>query len=96
MEVWSYDRIKQPYTQRNWIATDPIYLYGATVQGNMSSYESFSVPLDQNTSMKETEKVDNFMPLICELEQLHREHAYKIIPISVVSLEANPKPPIEH
>ena len=32
----------------------------------------FSTPLDQNVSMKETDKVNNYMPLVSELQQLYR------------------------
>ena len=51
----------------------------------------FSVPLDQNVSMKETEKVNNYMPLISELQQLYRGYKCEIIPVVVGALGAVPK-----
>ena len=51
----------------------------------------FSTPLDQNVSMKETEKVNNYMPLVSELQQLYRGYKYEIIPIVVGTLGAVPK-----
>ena len=50
----------------------------------------FSTPLDQNVSMKETEKVNNYMPLVSELQQLYRGFKYKIIPVVVGMLGAVP------
>ena len=51
----------------------------------------FSTPLDQNVSMKKTEKVNNYMPLVSELQQLYRGYKYEIIPIVVGTLGAVPK-----
>ena len=48
-------------------------------------------PLDQNVSMKETEKVNNYMPLVSELQQLSYGYKYEIIPIVVGTLGAVPK-----
>ena len=51
----------------------------------------FSVPLDQNISVKETEKVNNYIPLASELQQLYRTYTYEIIPIVIGTLGAIPK-----
>ena len=51
----------------------------------------FSVPLDKNVSSKDTEKVNKYMPLISELQQLYRNYRYEIIPIVVGTLGAIPK-----
>ena len=51
----------------------------------------FSVPLDQNISMKETEKVNNYIPLVSELQQLYRTYTYEVIPIVIGTLGAIPK-----
>ena len=48
----------------------------------------FNTPLDQNESMKETEKVNNYMLLVSELQQLYRGYKYEIIPIVVGTLGA--------
>ena len=49
------------------------------------------MPLDQNISMKETEKVNNYIPLVSELQQLYRTYTYEIIPIVIGTLGAIPK-----
>ena len=46
----------------------------------------FSVPLDQNISMKETEKVNNYISLMCELKQIYRACTY--VPIAIGTLGA--------
>ena len=51
----------------------------------------FSVPLDQNISMKETEKVNNYIPLVCELQQLYRAYTCKIITFALATIGAIPK-----
>ena len=51
----------------------------------------FSTPLYQNVSMKKTEKVNNYIPLVRELQQLYRGYKYEIIPVVVGTLEAVPK-----
>ena len=54
------------------------------------------MPLDQIISTKETEKVNNYIPLVytlvhSELQQLYRAYTYEIIPIVVGTLRAIPK-----
>ena len=51
----------------------------------------FSVPLDQNVSMKETEKVNNYMPLVSKLQQLYHGYKYKIISAVAGALGAEPE-----
>ena len=51
----------------------------------------FSVPLDQNMSMKETENVKTYIPLVCEVLQLYRAYVYEVMPIVIGTLEAIPK-----
>ena len=51
----------------------------------------FSVPLDQNISMKETEKVNNYIPLVYELQKLYRAYTYEIITIALATIGAIPK-----
>ena len=41
--------------------------------------------------MTETEKVHNYMPLICELQQLYRGYTYEIISIVKGTLGAIPE-----
>ena len=52
---------------------------------------SFSTPLDQNVSMKETEKANNYMPPVSKLQQLYHGYKYEIIPVVVGTLRAVPK-----
>ena len=51
----------------------------------------FSVPLDQNVSMTDTEKVNNYMPLVSELQQVYRGYKYEVIPVVVGALGAVPR-----
>ena len=50
--------------------------------------QDFSIPLEQNVSMKEIEKVNNYMLLVSELQKLYRGYKYEIIPVVVETLEA--------
>ena len=43
----------------------------------------FSVPLDGNATRKEIEKVNNYVPLVNELQQMYRDYTYKIIPVVI-------------
>ena len=43
----------------------------------------FSVPLDGNVTRKEIEKVNNYVPLVNELQQMYRNYTYKIIPVVI-------------
>ena len=48
----------------------------------------FSVPLDDNVPMKETEKINNYIPMISERQQMYRSYKYEIIPIVIGTLGA--------
>ena len=43
----------------------------------------FSVPLDGNVTRKEIEKVNNYIPLVNDLQQMYRNYTYKIIPVVI-------------
>ena len=46
----------------------------------------FSVPLDGNVTRKKIEKVNNYVPLVNELQQMYRNYTYKIIPVVIGTL----------
>ena len=48
----------------------------------------FSIPLDNNVPMKETEKINNYIPVTSELQQMYRNYEYEIIPIVIGTLGA--------
>ena len=48
----------------------------------------FSVPLDNNVPMKETEKINNYIPMISELQQMYHNYKYEIIAIVIGTLGA--------
>ena len=48
----------------------------------------FSVPLDNNVPMKETEKINSYIPMISELQQMYRKYKYEIIRIVIGTLGA--------
>ena len=48
----------------------------------------FSIPLDNNVPMKETEKINSYMPMISELQQMYRDYKSEIIPIVIGTLGA--------
>ena len=52
---------------------------------NFNKYKimDFSVPLDGNVTRKEIEKVNNYVPLVNELQQMYRDYTYKIIPVVI-------------
>ena len=50
--------------------------------------KDFSVPLYNNVPMKETEKINSYMPMISNLQQMYRNYKYKIIPIVIRTLGA--------
>ena len=43
----------------------------------------FSLPLDGNVTRKEIEKVNNYVPLVNEPQQMYRDYTYKIIPVVI-------------
>ena len=43
----------------------------------------FSVTVDENVTRKEIEKVNNYVPLVNELQQMYRGYTYKIIPVVI-------------
>ena len=58
--------------------------------------KDFSVPPDQNISMKEMEKVNNYISLVRELKQLYRAYTYEMIPIVVGTIGVIPKSLTRH
>ena len=55
-----------------------------------------SVSPDQTISMEETEKVNNYKPRVCELQEPNRAYAHVVIPIAIGTLGAIPESPQIH
>ena len=49
------------------------------------------VPLDINVKLRHTTKVDNYAPLVDQLQRLYPQYKYQIIPVTIGAMGTVPK-----